>query len=106
MSENFGPSFRSAICIATAYGLQNVSVRRAFEFENGVKAPAMNLETGSGLRALGPQEGLQEGDLVKRLAGGRTPAGEKMLGRAINAPGRPPSTGKADPHSGNPAHRA
>ena len=51
----------------------------------------MNLETGSvGCALLGPEEGLQEGDLVRRT--GRradVPAGEKMLGRVINALGDP-----------------
>ena len=77
--------------IATVYGLQNVMYGELLEFENGVKALAMNLETGSvGCALLGPEEGLQEGDLVKRT--GRradVPAGEKMLGRVINALGDP-----------------
>lgn len=77
--------------IATVYGLQNVMYGELLEFENGVKALAMNLETGSvGCALLGPEEGLQEGDLVKRT--GRradVSAGEKMLGRVINALGDP-----------------
>ncbi|MFQ7107126.1 MAG: F0F1 ATP synthase subunit alpha [Neglectibacter timonensis] len=77
--------------IATVYGLQNVMYGELLEFENGVKALAMNLETGSvGCALLGPEEGLQEGDLVRRT--GRradVPAGEKMLGRVINALGDP-----------------
>ena len=77
--------------IATVYGLDNVMYGELLEFENGVKGLAMNLETGSvGCALLGPEEGLQEGDPVKRT--GRradVPAGEEMLGRVINALGEP-----------------
>lgn len=77
--------------IAAVYGLENVMYGELLEFENGVKALAMNLETGSvGCALLGPEEGLQEGCAVKRT--GRradVPAGEEMLGRVINALGEP-----------------
>lgn len=77
--------------IATIYGLDNVMYGELLEFENGVKALAMNLETGSvGCALLGPEDGIQEGDLVKRT--GRradVPAGEEMLGRVIDALGVP-----------------
>ena len=53
--------------IATVYGLDNVMYGELLEFENGVKALAMNLETGSvGCALLGPEEGIEEGDLVRR----------------------------------------
>ena len=69
--------------IATVYGLENVMYGELLEFENGVRALAMNLETGSvGCALLGPEEGIEEGDLVRRT--GRradVPAGEEMLGR-------------------------
>ena len=77
--------------IATVYGLENVMYGELLEFENGVKALAMNLETGSvGCALLGPEEGIEEGDLVRRT--GRradVPAGEEMLGRVIDALGAP-----------------
>ena len=53
--------------IATVYGLENVMYGELLEFENGVRALAMNLETGSvGCALLGPEEGIEEGDLVRR----------------------------------------
>ena len=77
--------------IATVYGLDNVMYGELLEFENGVKALAMNLETGSvGCAILGPEEGIEEGCLVRRT--GRradVPAGEEMLGRVIDALGAP-----------------
>ena len=77
--------------IATVYGLENVMYGELLEFENGVRALAMNLETGSvGCALLGPEEGIEEGDLVRRT--GRradVPAGEEMLGRVIDALGNP-----------------
>ena len=87
--------------IATVYGLDNVMYGELLEFENGVKALAMNLETGSvGCAILGPEEGIEEGCLVRRT--GRradVPAGEEMLGlltgRAPSTPRKPaPSSGK------------
>ena len=77
--------------IATVYGLENVMYGELPEFENGVKALAMNLETGSvGCAILGQEEGIEEGDQVRRT--GRradVPAGEEMLGRVIDALGNP-----------------
>ena len=77
--------------IATVYGLENVMYGELLEFENGVKALAMNLESGSvGCAILGPEEGIEEGDQVRRT--GRradVPAGEEMLGRVIDALGNP-----------------
>lgn len=77
--------------IATVYGLENIMYGELLEFENGVKALAMNLETGSvGCAILGPEEGIEEGDQVRRT--GRradVPAGEEMLGRVIDALGNP-----------------
>lgn len=77
--------------IATVYGLENVMYGELLEFENGVKALAMNLETGSvGCAILGPEEGIEEGDQVRRT--GRradVPADEEMLGRVIDALGNP-----------------
>ena len=77
--------------IATVYGLEKVMYGELLEFENGVKALAMKLETGSvGCGILGPEEGIEEGDQVRRT--GRradVPAGEEMLGRVIDALGNP-----------------
>ena len=93
--------------IATVYGLQNVMYGELLEFENGVKALAMNLETGSvGCALLGPEEGLQEGIWSGVPAGGRTcPQGKRCWGGS-STPWETPSTARADPHLGNPAHRA
>ena len=43
--------------IATVYGLENVMYGELLEFENGVRALAMNLETGSVAAPAGPGGG-------------------------------------------------
>ena len=96
--------------IATVYGLENVMYGELLEFENGVKALAMNLETGSvGCALLGPEEGIEEGDLVRRTGrradvprrgrdagpGHRRPWERLLTGRAPSTPRKPaPSSGK------------
>ena len=77
--------------IARAVGLENCMVNELVEFSNGTYGMAQNLEERSvSLVILGSDEGLREGDLVKRT--GRVvsvPVGEALIGRVVNALGEP-----------------
>ena len=77
--------------IARAAGLDNCMVNELLEFPTGVYGMAQNLEENSvSIVMLGPDEGIKEGDTVKRT--GRVvsvPVGEKLLGRVVNALGQP-----------------
>ena len=77
--------------IARAAGLDNCMVNELLEFPTGVFGMAQNLEENSvSIVMLGPDEGIKEGDTVKRT--GRVvsvPVGEKLLGRVVNALGQP-----------------
>ncbi|MBR5730738.1 MAG: F0F1 ATP synthase subunit alpha [Firmicutes bacterium] len=77
--------------IARAAGLENCMVNELLEFPTGVYGMAQNLEENSvSIVMLGPDEGIKEGDTVKRT--GRVvsvPVGEKLLGRVVNALGQP-----------------
>ncbi len=77
--------------IARAVGLENCMVNELVEFPNGTYGMAQNLEERSvSLVILGSDEGLREGDTVKRT--GRVvsvPVGEALIGRVVNALGEP-----------------
>lgn len=77
--------------VARIYGLTNVGSNELLEFENGIKAIAMNLEQDNvGAVLLGPTYLVKEGYTVKRT--GRVASidvSEKMIGRVINPLGEP-----------------
>ena len=77
--------------IAHVYGLQKAQSLELLEFQNGVQGVAFNLEEDSvGAIILGPYEQIREGDEVRTT--GRimqVPVGEAMIGRVVNALGRP-----------------
>ena len=77
--------------IARAVGLENCMVNELVEFPNGTFGMAQNLEERSvSLVILGSDEGLREGDTVKRT--GKVvsvPVGEALIGRVVNALGEP-----------------
>ena len=77
--------------IATVYGLNNVMAGEMVEFEDGSKGIVQNLEESSaGIVVLGKGESLKEGMSVKRLGTLlKTPVGDAMLGRVVNALGEP-----------------
>jgi F-type H+/Na+-transporting ATPase subunit alpha len=77
--------------IAQVYGLQKAQSLELLEFQNGVQGVAFNLEEDSvGAIILGPYEEIREGDEV-RTTGKimQVPVGEAMVGRVVNALGRP-----------------
>ncbi|MEG0339022.1 MAG: F0F1 ATP synthase subunit alpha, partial [Oscillospiraceae bacterium] len=77
--------------IARAHGLEKCMANELIEFSNGEFGMALNLEENSvAIVILGTDEGIKEGDSVKRT--GRVvsvPVGEAMIGRVVNALGAP-----------------
>ena len=87
--------------IARVYGLEGVMAGELVEFPNGLTGLVLNLEEDSvGVALMGVQQGLSEGDTVRRT--GRiadVPVGMEMVGRVVDALGQPvdgkgPITGK------------
>ena len=77
--------------IARIYGLQSVRSGELVEFENGVKAIALNLEEDNvGVVLMGDSGSIKEGDNVKRTGQiASIKVGEGMCGRVINTLGNP-----------------
>ena len=77
--------------IARAAGLEKCMVNELVEFPNGTFGMAQNLEEYFvSLVILGSDEGIREGDTVKRT--GKVvsvPVGEELIGRVVNALGEP-----------------
>jgi F-type H+-transporting ATPase subunit alpha len=77
--------------IARVYGLNNVSSGELVEFENGVKAIALNLEEDNvGVVFMGEFGEIKEGDKVRRTGKiASINVGDGMLGRVVNTLGEP-----------------
>ena len=77
--------------IARVYGLDNVRYNEMVEFANGVKGMALNLEEDNvGVVLFGSDEGIKEGDIVKRTDRiVSVPVGKALLGRVVDALGEP-----------------
>lgn len=77
--------------IARVYGLNNVKYNEMVEFSNGVKGMALNLEEDNvGVVIFGSDEGIGEGDIVKRTDKiVSVPVGSGLLGRVVDALGNP-----------------
>lgn len=77
--------------IARIHGLEKCMAGELLQFANGEYAMALNLESETvGAVILGSDEGIKEGDTVKRTgAVVQVPVGEAMLGRVVNALGQP-----------------
>ena len=77
--------------IATVSGLDKCMAGELVEFPNGSYGMAQNLEEDTvSVVILGTDQGIKEGDTVKRT--GRVvsvPVGEKLIGRVVNALGEP-----------------
>ena len=77
--------------IARVYGLDDCMEGELLEFPNNVYGMALNLEQDNvGCVLLGSEEGIKEGDIVKRT--GRiveVPVGEAMIGRVVSPLGLP-----------------
>lgn len=89
--EQIGTVLQVGDGIARVYGLNNVSAGELVEFDNGLKAIALNLEEDNvGVVMMGDYKDIREGDKVKRtgkIASIRV--GEGLVGRVINTLGEP-----------------
>ncbi len=77
--------------IARIYGLDDCLQGELLEFPNNIYGIALNLEQDNvGCVLLGSEEGIREGDIVRRT--GRVvevPVGEELIGRVVDALGNP-----------------
>jgi F-type H+-transporting ATPase subunit alpha len=89
--EEVGTVLQVGDGIARAYGLNNVSSGELVEFENGVKAIALNLEEDNvGVVLMGDSGDIKEGTKVRRTGKiASIKVGEGMLGRVVNSLGQP-----------------
>jgi F-type H+-transporting ATPase subunit alpha len=89
--EEVGTILQVGDGIARVYGLSNVGSGELVEFENGVKAIALNLEEDNvGVVLMGETGQLQEGSKVRRTGQiASIKVGEGLLGRVVNALGEP-----------------
>lgn len=89
--EEVGTVLQVGDGIARVYGLTNVQYGELVEFENGVKAIALNLEEDNvGVVLMGSSEEIKEGDTVRRTnVIASVKVGEGMVGRVVNTLGEP-----------------
>lgn len=89
--EEIGTVLQVGDGIARVYGLNGVRSGELVEFDNGVKAIALNLEEDNvGVVLMGESSGIREGDKVKRTGQiASIKVGEGVVGRVINTLGEP-----------------
>jgi F-type H+-transporting ATPase subunit alpha len=89
--EEVGTVLQVGDGIARVYGLNNVGAGELVEFENGVKAIALNLEEDNvGVVLMGDASEIKEGAKVKRTGTiASIKVGEGLSGRVINMLGNP-----------------
>lgn len=77
--------------VAIIYGLDNAEAGELVEFESGIQGMILNLETDSvGVVIFGNDSQVKEGDSVSRTKKGvQVPVGMSLLGRVVDALGRP-----------------
>jgi F-type H+-transporting ATPase subunit alpha len=89
--EEVGTVLQVGDGIARVYGLSSVSSGELVEFENGVRAIALNLEEDNvGVVLMGDSGDIKEGAKVRRTGKiASIQVGEGMLGRVVNTLGEP-----------------
>jgi F-type H+-transporting ATPase subunit alpha len=89
--EEVGTVLQVGDGIARVYGLNNVRAGELVEFENGVRAIALNLEEDNvGVVLMGESGDIKEGAKVRRTGKiASINVGEGMLGRVVNTLGEP-----------------
>ena len=89
--EEVGTVLQVGDGIARVYGLGNVRYGELVEFENGVRAIALNLEEDNvGVVLMGESGNIKEGSQVKRTNQiASINVGEGMVGRVVNTLGQP-----------------
>jgi F-type H+/Na+-transporting ATPase subunit alpha len=89
--EEIGSVLQVGDGIARVYGLNNVGYGELVEFDNGVRAIALNLEEDNvGVVLLGEGKSIKEGSKVRRTGQiASIKVGDGMLGRVVNTLGQP-----------------
>ena len=89
--EEIGTVLQVGDGIARIYGLNNVKSGELVEFDNGIKAIALNLEEDNvGTVLMGDSSEIREGDKARRTGViASIKVGEGLLGRVINTLGEP-----------------
>jgi F-type H+/Na+-transporting ATPase subunit alpha len=89
--EEVGTVLQVGDGIARVYGLNNVRAGELVEFDNGVRAIALNLEEDNvGVVLMGESSEVKEGAKVRRTGNiASIKVGEGMLGRVVNTLGEP-----------------
>ncbi|MBX7224624.1 MAG: F0F1 ATP synthase subunit alpha [Chitinophagales bacterium] len=89
--EEVGTVLQVGDGIARVYGLSKVKAGELVEFQNGIRAIALNLEEDNvGVVLMGSSDEIKEGDSVKRTGKiASINVGEGMLGRVVNSLGEP-----------------
>ncbi len=89
--EEVGTVLQVGDGIARVYGLTQVQSGELVEFENGVKAIALNLEQDNvGVVLMGSSDEIKEGDTVRRTKLiASVKVGEGMIGRVVDTLGEP-----------------
>jgi F-type H+-transporting ATPase subunit alpha len=89
--EEVGTVLQVGDGIARVYGLNNVSAGELVEFENGVRAIALNLEEDNvGVVLMGESGEIKEGAKVRRTGNiASIKVGDGMMGRVVNTLGVP-----------------
>lgn len=89
--EEVGSVLQIGDGVARIYGLNNVQSGELLEFDNGLKALALNLEEDNvGAVLLGKSTGVKEGDTVKRTKSiASVKVGEGIIGRVVDTLGLP-----------------
>ncbi len=89
--EEVGTVLQIGDGIARVYGLNGVRQGELVEFDNGVKAIALNLEEDNvGVVLMGDYMSIREGDRVRRTSKiASVKVGEGMVGRVVNTLGEP-----------------
>ena len=89
--EEVGTVLQVGDGIARVYGLRSVGSGELVEFENGVRAIALNLEEDNvGVVLMGETGDIEEGSIVRRTGKiASINVGEGMLGRVVNTLGEP-----------------
>lgn len=89
--ESVGTILKIGDSIATIYGLKDAMAGELLEFPGEVMGMVLNLEENCvGAALFGSDEGIKEGDLVKRTEKiASVPVGPALIGRVVNSLGHP-----------------
>lgn len=89
--ESVGTVLQIGDGIARVWGLEDVMMSELVEFPGGILGMVLNLEEDNvGVAVFGSDQGIKEGDIVKRTGKiASVPVGEALAGRVVNALGQP-----------------